>query len=45
MIWLGVIDWHWRIQRPQHLAANLADTGARVFYVSLAFEPAGEIGR
>jgi GT2 family glycosyltransferase/glycosyltransferase involved in cell wall biosynthesis len=41
VIWLGGIDWHWRIQRPQHLAANLADLGARIFYVSLVFEPPG----
>jgi GT2 family glycosyltransferase/tetratricopeptide (TPR) repeat protein/glycosyltransferase involved in cell wall biosynthesis/SAM-dependent methyltransferase len=45
VIWLGVIDWHWRIQRPQHLAANLAGFGARVFYVSLAFEPSSETAR
>ena len=45
VIWLGVIDWHFRIQRPQHLAANLADAGARVLYVSLAFEPADAQGR
>ncbi len=45
VIWLGVIDWHFRIQRPQHLATNLADRGARVFYISLVFEPAGEGGR
>ncbi len=45
IIWLGVIDWHFRIQRPQHLAANLADAGARIFYVSIVFEPADEKGR
>lgn len=45
VIWLGVIDWHYRIQRPQHLAANLADLGARVFYVSLVFEPPDDNGR
>jgi GT2 family glycosyltransferase/tetratricopeptide (TPR) repeat protein/glycosyltransferase involved in cell wall biosynthesis len=45
IIWLGVIDWHFRIQRPQHLAANLADSGARIFYISLVFEPADERGR
>jgi GT2 family glycosyltransferase/glycosyltransferase involved in cell wall biosynthesis/Tfp pilus assembly protein PilF len=45
LIWLGVIDWHFRIQRPQHLATHLADTGARVFYVSIGFEPADENGR
>lgn len=33
IIW-GVIDWHFRIQRPQHLACELAATGRRVFYVS-----------
>ena len=45
VIWLGVIDWHFRIQRPQHLATNLADTGARVLYVSPVFEAADEKGR
>ena len=33
IIW-GVIDWHFRQQRPQHLARGLALTGRRVFYVS-----------
>lgn len=45
VIWLGVIDWHFRVQRPQHLAATLADGGARVLYVSLVFEPADARGR
>jgi GT2 family glycosyltransferase/tetratricopeptide (TPR) repeat protein len=45
VIWLGVIDWNFRIQRPQHLAARLADRGARVFYLSLLFEQADERGR
>jgi len=45
VIWLGVIDWHFRIQRPQHLATHLADMGARVFYISVVFEPADEKGR
>jgi GT2 family glycosyltransferase/tetratricopeptide (TPR) repeat protein len=45
VIWLGVIDWHYRIQRPQHLATHLADLGARVFYVSLVFEPPDPSGR
>jgi tetratricopeptide (TPR) repeat protein len=45
IIWLGVIDWHFRIQRPQHLASNLANSGARVFYISLVFEPADREGR
>jgi GT2 family glycosyltransferase/glycosyltransferase involved in cell wall biosynthesis/Tfp pilus assembly protein PilF len=45
VILLGVIDWHFRIQRPQHLATHLADTGARVFYISVALEPADGKGR
>ncbi|MBV9826023.1 MAG: glycosyltransferase [Alphaproteobacteria bacterium] len=45
IIWLGVIDWHFRIQRPQHLASNLADAGARVFYISLVFDVLDDRGR
>lgn len=30
----SVIDWHFRIQRPQHLAADMVAAGHRVFYVS-----------
>lgn len=33
IIW-GVIDWHFRQQRPQHLGRALAAAGRRVFYVS-----------
>ena len=33
IVW-GVIDWHFRHQRPQQLALALADSGRRVFYVS-----------
>jgi glycosyltransferase involved in cell wall biosynthesis len=33
IVW-AVIDWHLRIQRPQHLALELARSGRRVFYVS-----------
>lgn len=33
----GVIDWRLRIQRPQHLARGLAQSGRRVFYLSTAF--------
>jgi GT2 family glycosyltransferase/glycosyltransferase involved in cell wall biosynthesis len=32
-VW-AVIDWHFRTQRPQHLASALADAGHRVFYLS-----------
>lgn len=35
-VW-AVIDWHFRIQRPQHLARELAAAGHRVFYVSNHF--------
>jgi hypothetical protein len=38
VIWLGVIDWHFRIQRPQHLCRCLAAEGARVFYISIVFD-------
>lgn len=33
IIW-GVINWHFRLQRPQHIARALADKGRRVFYIS-----------
>ena len=33
MLW-GVIDWHFRHQRPQQLALALAGTGRRIFYIS-----------
>jgi len=32
-----VIDWHFRIQRPQHIARELAKSGHRVFYFSALF--------
>lgn len=44
-VWLGVIDWAFRIQRPQHLALNLANLGHRVVYVSVHAESADEKGR
>lgn len=37
-IFWGVIDWHFRHQRPQHLAQAIAATGRRVFYVSAHLE-------
>lgn len=53
-VW-AVIDWHFRIQRPQHLSRELARAGHRVFYVSndfidhdepgFAVEPLDESGR
>ena len=33
IVW-GVIDWHFRHQRPQQIAQALAEEGDRVFYVS-----------
>ena len=36
IVW-GVIDWHFRHQRPQQLAVALANTGRRVFYISPNF--------
>ncbi len=33
----GVIDWHFRTQRPQHLARIMAGRGHRVFYISNEF--------
>lgn len=37
VIIFGVIDWRFRIQRPQHLASGFAAAGHRVFYISTAF--------
>ena len=42
-VW-SVIDWHFRTQRPQHLARALAAKGHRVFYVSNNFADATEPG-
>lgn len=36
IIW-GVVDWHFRHQRPQQLALALAEKGHRVFYISPIF--------
>ena len=38
-----VIDWHFRVQRPQHLARHLAAAGHRIIYLSTTFAdgPAG----
>jgi GT2 family glycosyltransferase/glycosyltransferase involved in cell wall biosynthesis/Skp family chaperone for outer membrane proteins len=35
-----VIDWHFRIQRPQHLARELARQGHRVLYLTTTFAAA-----
>jgi GT2 family glycosyltransferase/glycosyltransferase involved in cell wall biosynthesis len=43
-IWLGVIRYEYRQQRPQHLITRLADQGHRLFYVAITFERADEEG-
>lgn len=40
----GVIDWHFRIQRPQHIARGLARRGHRTFYFSSDFIDSPEPG-
>ena len=40
----SVIDWHFRVQRPQHIARSLAANGERVFYFSKHFVNAREAG-
>jgi GT2 family glycosyltransferase len=39
VIWFGIIDWDFRVQRPQHLASVLADAGHRIIYVAPQLEP------
>jgi GT2 family glycosyltransferase/glycosyltransferase involved in cell wall biosynthesis len=38
-IFFSIIDWSFRIQRPQHLARGLAAMGGRIFYLSITFQP------
>ena len=40
----GVIDWHFRHQRPQQLALSIAKAGHKVFYVSVNFEDSADPG-
>ena len=44
VIVFGIIDWHFRHQRPQHLAESLARRGHRVFYVSPRFVAQPNVG-
>ncbi|MFN3244067.1 MAG: glycosyltransferase [Planctomycetota bacterium] len=44
VIVFGVIDWHLRTQRPQHLAVELARRGHRVLYLSPAFQSSTQPG-
>lgn len=39
-----VIDWAFRVQRPQHLARELGALGHRVFYLSTTFYPSKQPG-
>ena len=39
-----VIDWHFRVQRPQHLAMELGARGYRVVYFSTTFAPGNRGG-
>ncbi|MDO5642259.1 MAG: glycosyltransferase [Paracoccus sp. (in: a-proteobacteria)] len=36
---LSIINWDFRTQRPQHLAAELARAGHRVFYIEMETDP------
>ncbi|MDQ7857889.1 MAG: glycosyltransferase [Armatimonadota bacterium] len=38
LILFSSIDWDFRTQRPQHLAAQFADDGHRVFYIGVSFD-------
>ncbi|KAA0970390.1 glycosyltransferase [Aureimonas fodinaquatilis] len=42
-VW-AIIDWHFRVQRPQHLARAFANRGHRTFYFSNHFIDAAEPG-
>lgn len=43
-LFFGVIDWHFRHQRPQQLATAIARQGRRVFYISVNFVDAPRPG-
>lgn len=43
IVW-GVIDWHFRHQRPQQLARAMSATGRRVFYISSNLRDAPQPG-
>ena len=44
VIVFGVIDWHLRTQRPQHLAVEFARRGHRVLYLSPGFQSSPQPG-
>ena len=37
----SITDWDFRIQRSQHLAKELSESGRRVFYIEMLLEPDG----
>jgi glycosyltransferase involved in cell wall biosynthesis len=41
---LSNIDWHYRIQRPQHLALNLSSQKTRIYFVSNTFQLSSQQG-
>src|SRR5215471_4054432 len=45
VLFFSIIDWDYRIQRPQHLARRLAEAGHRVFYISVHFGDYADAGR
>ena len=45
VVFLSVIDWNFRFQRPQHLAKNISENGNRVFYVNANFNQEKKINK
>lgn len=45
VIFLSVIDWNFRYQRPQHLAKNISQDGNRVFYINANFGQSKKVNR
>ena len=43
-VFFGVIDWHFRHQRPQQLALSVARSGNKVFYISVNFVDSAQAG-
>ena len=44
LVFFSIIDWHFRFQRPQQLATELAKQGHRVVYLSVNLVPSHEPG-
>lgn len=45
VVFLSVIDWNFRYQRPQHLAKNISQNGNRVFYINANFSEEKKINK